>query len=138
MAYELLGTQLIQQESLRLFMASLGYFPARPNGGFRNQNPELAANAVLSTRTAIKLHNLSRSEWVKTEDGRYAAEGLNLTLRLNDYAVNVSQAAKMVHEVKLVPNKKAVNGFTMPVDANANLIRVTHPEYWEMFGIPQE
>lgn len=138
MSYELRGTAGIQGESLRLFMGQLGYRPARPNGGWATDNPALAGNRVLSTRTAIKLHNLPREAWVEVMPGWFGVPFLNLGILVNSYAMNVIQAAKLVKQVKLVPVRDAPNGMMLAIDPNANLIKAADPAYMAMFGLAQE
>lgn len=137
MSFELRGTAGIQGESLRLFMGALGYYPARPNGGWATSNQALAPNRVISTRNAIRLHNLKREEWVEIMPGWFGVPFMNLGITINNYAMNVIQAAKLVEHVKLVPVRKAPNGMMLAIDPNANLIRAADPSYMAIFGLPQ-
>lgn len=138
MSFNLQGTVEIQGESLRQFMAQLGYRPARPNGGWYTDNETLAGNRILSTRTAIKLHNLQREEWQEIAPGWYGVPQFNLNIAISPYMLNKLQAAKIVKQVKFTPVRKAINGVRMPVDLNANLIKVVDEVYWNMLGIEKE
>lgn len=138
MTFQVTPTADIQAESLRLFMAALGYYPARQNGGFITMNPALAANSQYSTRTAITLHNLSREDWKQYRGTPfYGPEGLDLQLLVTEYTLNVIMATKLVEKVKFQASRKAPCGLVFPPDQNANLIRAMSKGYLPLFGITE-
>lgn len=136
MDFQLVGTVEVQMESLRMFMQQLGYVPYRPNGGWITSNPALQANRVISTRTAIKLHNLSRKEWKEFKDGWFHPKGIPVDIAVNTYALNILMSHKIVQQIKLQAKRSAENGFVFPPDANANLIKFTDKRYHKLFGLP--
>lgn len=123
----------LQAESLLQFMVKLGYTPARSNGGFETHL--YPANSIVSTRTAIKLHNLTKDQWLRDPDGSYVPGNLPLKLRLNAYGVNNVLAAKFVHQVKLTPCRNSSNGIKMPKDEGSHLIKLVDESYGDMFGL---
>lgn len=139
MTFEVVPTDQVQAESLRLFMEQLGYHPARPNGGFITYQSQLQANRALSTATAIKLHNLSREDWKQYKDTTWLAPSdLPLEMLISHYALNRLMTAKLVQTVKFQASRKAVNGLVFPPDQNANLIRVVDTKYRPLLGLPEE
>lgn len=138
MTFEVVHTDQVQAESLRLFMEQLGYFPARPNGGFITYQRELQANRAVSTRTAIKLHNLTREDWVKYKDSNwYAPANLPLETLISDYALNRLMAAKLVEKVKFQSSRKCLNGLVFPPDPLAHLVKVADESYRPLLGLPE-
>lgn len=141
MTFEIVPTDAVQAESLRLFMQALGYRPARVNGGFITDNPYLQANRQLSTATAIKLHNRGKAGWekfkVEGHDGTwYRPKGLSgVDILMSPYGLNVLLATKLVKEVKFQASRKAINGLVFPPDPLANLIKAADPRYLREFGI---
>lgn len=134
---EIINTTAIQAESLRLFMAQLGYRPWRGNGGWITDNPAMSANRTLSTKTAIGLHNRKRKDWVEVGPGWYGLPDLKLRLVVTAYGLNLLNAAKLVKEIKLQPSRRATNGLVMPPDALAHLIKIKDEKYWALFGLKQ-
>lgn len=127
--FRLYDTSVIQAESLRLFMASLGYLPARPNGGWITENPALIANRNISTRTAIRLHNLPENEWVSVTQGWFRPSGINIDLAVTRATLRVVFANKLVHQVKFSPAKNTTNGLSMPVDPLAHLVKPADAQF---------
>lgn len=136
MTYQVLDTFELQAESLLMFMRQLGYQPYRPNGGWITTNPILQANRVISTRTAIKLHNLRKKDWKEFKPGWFTPKGVPVDVACSAYALNILLQHKIVHEVKLHAKRDAVNGFVFPPDELANLVKLTDKRYHVLFGIP--
>lgn len=137
MTFQVVATADIQAESLRLFMQALGYYPARVNGGFFTMNPSLAANRVVSTATAIKLHNLTRNDWKRYKDTPYyRAENLPLEILVSEYTLDVLMVTKLCEQVKFQASRNHLNGLVFPPDANANLIK-TRESLRSLFGITE-
>lgn len=125
-------TMGLQMESLRIFMGSLSYTPARANGGFYTDLPLLASRSQLSTRTAIRLHNLDRSDWDKVPGkdlytpSQYS--GMQGLFEVTAAGLAYIQAMKLVKEVKFTPTKRAPNGLLLKhenchlVKANSELV----------------
>ncbi len=140
MTFEVVSTKSLQAESLRLFMQALGYVPARANGGFYTDNPFMAAHQQVSTATAIKLHNKGRTGWQRhrvegSDQVWYRPKGLNVSILLSEYGLNVVLTAKLVKEVKFQASRKAPNGLVFPRDPLANLIKPNDRRYLSSFGI---
>jgi hypothetical protein len=138
MEFQLVGTVEVQMESLRMFMQQLGYVPYRENGGWITANPALQANRVMSTRTAIKLHNLTKKGWKEFKPGWYHPAGIPVDIAVNSYSLNILLTHKIVQQVKLQAKRSATNGFVFPPDANANLIKFTDKRYHKLFNLPTQ
>lgn len=140
MSFTPVKTDHIQAESLRAFMETLGYRPARENGGWITDNPYLQGNRQLSTATAIKLHNKGKAGWekykVENAPGTwYRPKGMNIDILLSSYGLNVLLASKIVKEVKFQASGRYVNGLVFPQDPLAHLIRPIDKRYLKEFGI---
>lgn len=135
MDFQLMSTSEIQAESLLRFMQQLGYQPYRQNGGWITTNPALQANRVISTRTAIKLHNLRKKDWKEFKPGWYAPKGIPVDVACSAYSLNILLQYKIVHAVKLQAKRSAENGFVFPPDELANLVKFTDKRYGSLFGV---
>ncbi len=98
--FEMKDTAQAQIESLCNFMDQLGYKPARANGGWVTDQPQLKGIRNLSNATAIKLHNLPRGSWKRVEGGWMHAEGVNVELYLSPVRLNMLFASKLFHKIK--------------------------------------
>jgi hypothetical protein len=112
-----IDTFAIQAESLLRVMQVLGFRPHRENGGFISSFHK--ANRVISTRTAIRLHNLTINEWTAYSEGlgndaiMYAPEGINVAFSLTPEGRDIVLASKLVHKVKFNPSRKEPNGIVL-------------------------
>ena len=137
--FQLVETDRVQAESLRLFMMALGYVPARENGGWVTENPYLQANRNISTATAIRLHNKGKGGWevypVKAPGTWYRPKGENVDILLSPYGLNLVLNSKLVKEVKFQASGKHMNGLVFPKDPLAHLIKPLDRRYFKEFGI---
>lgn len=145
--FQQVDTKNIQLESLFNFMAYLGYEPARidrdtcsgkerhkvRNGGWQMFGGEAAkgANRNISTRTAIKFHNLEIDDYEEIIPGWFSPKGVNMDIRLSKYALNVLLAHKIVHQVKFQAANRAIRG----IQFQSDMVSFTDPVYATLYGV---
>jgi hypothetical protein len=111
--FQKVDTAVVQVRSVLNFMYTLGYTldASSKTGRFVTQQREHQGNRFLSMATAIRLHNLSNTQWdVYQNEAKTLSmalpQGIKLQTGFSPIGVQLALAAKMVQKVKFSVSRK--------------------------------